>query len=325
MRQSLATVLVTGGMGYIGKAVVSVLESAGFSTVVLDNFATSRKPTDTSEFELVEGDYGDPNVLDRLNGRGIDAIIHLANSAYVGESMSDPMKYFQNNVAKTISLLDWADSQGIRKVVFSSSCATYGAPDTVLISEETEQNPINPYGESKLMIETILDWLGALRGFKYVALRYFNVAGNSHISSARDEHDPEPHLLPRLVAAARSGTEFSVFGSTFDTHDGSAVRDFIHVDDLADAHLKALQRLNADRGALKVNLGTGNGVSVLELATKVQERFGPIDLKISEARPGDPGTLVASNDLARKHLGWIPTNSSIDQILDSLNESEGLK
>lgn len=319
MGENLAVkVLVTGGMGYIGKAVVALLQSSGFEVVVLDNYSTSKKPLLTPNLVFVEGDYGDEQVLRELEGIEVEAIIHLANSAYVGESMSDPMKYFQNNVAKTITLLDWAQKNEVRNIVFSSSCATYGAPNTALITEQTPQKPINPYGESKLMIEKILDWLSELKGFSHVSLRYFNVAGNSSVSDARDEHDPEPHLLPRLIGAAKSGTEFSVYGTKFNTPDGSAVRDFIHVDDLANAHLLALRHLLDGGETLRLNLGTGSGTSVLQLAKSVQDRFGHFRINVEEQRPGDPATLVASNTMALQKLGWSPTRSKIDQILDSI-------
>lgn len=314
-----AKVLVTGGIGYIGKAVVALLQSSGFEVFVLDNYSTSKKSVLTPDCEVIEGDYGDRQALAELEGRGIRAIVHLANSAYVGESMSDPMKYFQNNVAKTITLLEWAEANGVKQVVFSSSCATYGAPDTALITEQTPQKPINPYGESKLMIEKILDWLSELKGFSHVSLRYFNVAGNSSISDSKDEHDPEPHLLPRLIAAAKSGAEFSVYGTNFNTFDGSAVRDFIHVDDLAKAHLLALRHLLIGGETLKLNLGTGLGTSVLQLAKTVQEKFGQFQVKVEEQRPGDPATLVASNTMALEKLGWSPNMSRIDQILNSLS------
>lgn len=312
----MQTILVTGGLGYIGTAVSATLSNAGFQPVIIDNGTTSRRVT--SDFPLIQGDYGNFETLDLARHYRPIAILHLANSAYVGESMENPTKYFSNNVARTADLLGWCEANGIHNFVFSSSCATYGAPDVDLITETTPQAPINPYGESKLMIERMLDWIGSLTALRSVALRYFNVAGSSLISDARDEHDPEPHLIPRLIQAATSGSEFTVNGLDFPTSDGSPVRDFIHVDDLADAHLKSLEHLLGGGGSLKLNLGTSRGTSVLDLVRSVEKRFGPIRLRVGERRPGDPARLVASAKLAQEALGWQAKRSSIDQILDSI-------
>lgn len=312
----MQTILVTGGLGYIGTAVSATLSNAGFQPVIIDNRTTSKRVS--SDFPLIQGDYGKFETLELARHYRPIATLHLANSAYVGESMENPTKYFSNNVARTADLLGWCQSNGISKFVFSSSCATYGAPEVDLITEETPQVPINPYGESKLMIEKMLDWVGNLHGMRSVALRYFNVAGSSTISDARDEHDPEPHLIPRLIQAATTGSDFTVNGLDFPTTDGSPVRDFIHVDDLADAHLKSLEHLLGGGESLKLNLGTSRGTSVLDLVKSVEERFGKINLRVGERRPGDPARLVASAKLAREVLGWQPNRSSIDQILDSI-------
>lgn len=310
------TVIITGGLGYIGTAVAARIASAGYSPLIVDNRTTSRRGK--SDFHLIEGDYGNHETLDRARRYDPIAIIHLANSAYVGESMENPTKYFSNNVARTADLLSWCEANGVNNLVFSSSCATYGSPDVDLITEGTPQVPINPYGESKLMIEKMLDWVGKLHSFRSVALRYFNVAGSSLISDARDDHDPEPHLIPRLIQAATSGSVFTVNGLDFPTSDGSPVRDFIHVDDLADAHLKSLEHLLGGGKSLKLNLGTSQGTSVLDLVRRVEERFGKINIRVGERRPGDPARLVASPRLAQEVLGWRASSSSIDQILDSI-------
>lgn len=310
------SIIVTGGLGYIGTAVSAVLANAGFQPVIVDNLTTSLKSV--SEFPVVQGNYGDPETLDKTLEFKPVASIHLANSAYVGESMSDPMKYFSNNVARTADFLQWCTRNGIRKTVFSSSCATYGAPDVEKITEETPQEPINPYGESKLMIESMLNWLDLIQGHSSIALRYFNVAGSSLISSAVDAHDPEPHLLPRLIGAAKNKAEFVINGNDFNTPDGSAIRDFIHVDDLARGHLLSLLYLLKGGSSTKLNLGTGIGTSVLQLAAQVEKRFGPIRVRVGERRPGDPARLVASAKKANETLNWRPVNSGIDQILDSI-------
>lgn len=309
-------IIVTGGLGYIGTAVCAVLANAGFQPVIVDNLATSLKSV--SEFPVVQGNYGDPETLDKTLEFNPVASIHLANSAYVGESMSDPMKYFSNNVARTADFLQWCTSNGIRKTVFSSSCATYGAPDVEKITEETPQEPINPYGESKLMIERMLNWLELIPRHSSIALRYFNVAGSSLISSAVDAHDPEPHLLPRLIGAAKNKAEFVINGNDFNTPDGSAIRDFIHVDDLARGHLLSLLYLLKGGTSTKLNLGTGIGTSVLQLVAQVEERFGPIRVRVGERRLGDPARLVASAKKANETLNWRPVISNIDQILDSI-------
>ena len=312
----MQAVIVTGGLGYIGTAVSATLSNAGFQPVIIDNKTTSSR--EASDFPLIEGDYGDLHTLSASLPFQPIAVLHLANSAYVGESMENPTKYFSNNVARTADLLNWSERQGINNFVFSSSCATYGAPTEELITEDTPQQPINPYGESKLMIEKMLDWLGRLRDLKSVALRYFNVAGSSLISDARDEHDPEPHLIPRLIDAAKNGAEFIVNGLDFPTADGSPVRDFIHVDDLAEAHLKSLEHLLNGGDSLKLNLGTSEGTSVLELVQSVEHKFGKVKIRVGDRRPGDPARLVASASMAREVLGWEPRHSTIDQILDSL-------
>lgn len=309
-------IIVTGGLGYIGTAVSTVLANAGFQPVIVDNLSTSLRSV--SEFPVIQGNYGDPATLDRTLEFKPVASIHLANSAYVGESMQNPLKYFSNNVARTADFLQWCTSNGIQKTVFSSSCATYGAPEVDQITEETPQEPINPYGESKLMIERMLNWLDSIHGHSSIALRYFNVAGSSLISSSVDAHDPEPHLLPRLVSAAKNKSEFVINGTDFNTPDGSAIRDFIHVDDLARGHLLSLFYLLEGGSSTKLNLGTGKGTSVLELVAQVEERFGPIRVRVGQRRPGDPAKLVASAKKANETLNWRPVDSGIEQILDSI-------
>jgi UDP-glucose 4-epimerase len=215
-------------------------------------------------------------------------------------------------------MLEWAGANDIKQIVFSSSCATYGAPGVDQIAEDTPQLPINPYGESKLMIEKMLDWLDKLSGFRHVTLRYFNVAGDSQICSSVDAHDPETHLIPNLVKSAKQGQSFFLNGNDFETEDGSAVRDFIHVDDLAEAHLLALSHLKSGKGSLKVNLGTGVGTSVLEMVSLIQERLGHINIEIAPRRLGDSARLVAKVDLAERILGWIPKYRTAKDIVSTL-------
>jgi UDP-glucose-4-epimerase GalE len=312
------TIIVTGGLGYIGTVVAEKLWKADYLPLVVDNQSTSRFATSDSNFPVILGNYGDKEVLKETLKHHPTAIIHLANSAYVGESIENPSKYFTNNVAETAQMLDWAGANDIKQIVFSSSCATYGAPGVAQISEDTPQRPINPYGESKLMIERMLDWLDKLSGFRHVTLRYFNVAGDSQICNSVDAHDPETHLIPNLIKSAKQGQSFLLNGNDFETEDGSAVRDFIHVDDLAEAHLLALSHLKSGKGSLKVNLGTGVGTSVLEMVSLIQERFGHINIEIVPQRVGDSARLVAKVDLAEKILGWIPNYRTAEDIVSTL-------
>ena len=310
------TVFVTGGGGYVGSHCAKAFAEAGWTVVTYDNF--SRGHRDLVKWgEAIEGDILDRAALDAALARvKPDAVAHFAAFAYVGESMASPETYYRNNVLGTMTLLDAMIAAGVGQMVFSSSCATYGISND-LITEDTPQAPINPYGETKLICEKMIRDYGLAHGLRSVALRYFNAAGCDPDGETGERHDPEPHVIPLAIRGAMDGTfTFNIFGSDYDTPDGTCVRDYIHVSDLADAHKRALDYL-ADGGASDVfNLGTGRGYSVLELADAVGRVAGkPVPRVMADRRPGDPPRLVASADKAKRILGWVPERSDLDTIL----------
>lgn len=309
-------ILVTGGAGYIGSHTAAQVEQSGHSPVIFDNLSTGHRWAVGSR-AFVEGDLGD-DVLVRqvLEKNRIEAVIHFAAFAYVGESVANPRKYFHNNVVNTLKLLDAMVDCGVKHIVHSSTCATYGIPDQVPISEEQAQRPVNPYGESKLFVERMLDWYGRAYGLRWVALRYFNAAGASE--SHGECHDPETHLVPLAIQAAHTGVLMQVFGTDYPTPDGTAVRDYIHVDDLAVAHLLALEYLKKGGGSRAFNLGTGRGCSVRQVLDMVEEVGGiAVPYHAAPRRVGDPPVLVADNRAAQEVLGWTPKASSLRQIVES--------
>lgn len=312
------TVFVTGGGGYVGSHCAKAFAEAGWTVFTYDNF--SRGHRDLVKWgEAIEGDILDRAALDAALARvKPDAVAHFAAFAYVGESMASPETYYRNNVLGTMTLLDAMIAAGVGQMVFSSSCATYGISND-LITEDTPQAPINPYGETKLICEKMIRDYGLAHGLRSVALRYFNAAGCDPDGETGERHDPEPHVIPLAIRGAMDGTfTFNIFGSDYDTPDGTCVRDYIHVSDLADAHKRALDYL-ADGGASEVfNLGTGRGYSVLELADAVGRVAGkPVPRVMADRRPGDPPRLVASADKAKRILGWVPERSDLDTILKS--------
>lgn len=317
----MTRVLVTGGAGYVGSHACKALATAGHEPVVYDSLVTGHAAA-VQWGPLEVGDIQDVVRLDEVIGRySPEALMHFAASAYVGESMADPMKYYKNNVAGSLTLFDRSIAAGVRQVVFSSSCAIYGAAGAIPITEETPQRPINPYGHSKQMVETILEDLCRVSGMRAVALRYFNAAGASPDGDVGEDHDPETHIIPLVLMAARDPRRrFTIFGTNYDTPDGTCVRDFIHVTDLAAAHVKALDRL-AD-GSLSgfhgINLGTGRGFSVREIVAEAQ-RLTNLVVPLEEAprRPGDPAILVADVSCADSALNWSPENSDIETIIRS--------
>ena len=310
-------ILVVGGAGYIGPHMVKKLVRAGFDVVVLDDLSTGHRAA-LRYGHFVEGSIADRSLLDDLlaNGR-FDAVMHFASFIQVGESVSQPAKYYQNNVVNTLNLLDAMVQHGVGNVVFSSTAAIFGEPGSPLIDEISPANPINPYGRSKWMIEQVLADYEHAYGLHSVCLRYFNAAGADPEGELGERHDPETHLIP-LVLQAASGRRASiaVFGTDYDTPDGTCVRDYIHVDDLCDAHQLALKRLWAGEGSGRFNLGNGNGFSVrqvIEAAGKVTGR--PILIRYEPRRPGDPARLVADARRARQVLGWQPKFSSLEKIV----------
>lgn len=316
-KASKRNILVAGGAGYIGSHTVKELVKREYNVIVLDNLSNGSF-TSLEGVKYVEGDIGDADRLtELLKSEDVDAVINFAALAYVGESVSDPRKYYDNNVVKGKALLDAIVDSGIKKIVFSSSCATYGIPENVPIREDEKQQPVNPYGWTKLMFEQIMKDYDKAYGLKFISLRYFNAAGADADGSIGEMHDPETHVIPILLQNA-SGVRkrFSVFGTDYDTHDGSCIRDYIHVSDLADAHIRAIEYLFEKEESDFFNLGTGEGITVLELIDAVKRITGrEFNVFLEGRRPGDPDALVADNSKAKAVLGWDPVHSSIDNII----------
>jgi UDP-arabinose 4-epimerase len=312
-----SSILVTGGAGYIGSHACKALALAGHTPVTLDNLVYGH-PEAVRWGPFVEGDVGDERLVRRvLREHRIDAVLHFAGYAYVGESMGAPGKYFHNNFANTLALLEAMRAESVRRIVFSSTCATYGIPERLPIGEDHPQRPVNPYGESKLFVERLLRWFGSAHGLRHAALRYFNAAGADTDGEAGEDHEPETHLIPLAIEAAlgRRGP-VSIFGTDYPTPDGTAIRDYIHVTDLADAHVLALQRLLADGDSIELNLGTGQGSSVREVIRAI-EAAGVRRVPCIEAprRAGDPPELVAATGRAGEVLGWTPRHSDLANIV----------
>ncbi|MBW4568202.1 MAG: UDP-glucose 4-epimerase GalE [Tolypothrix carrinoi HA7290-LM1] len=313
-------ILVTGGAGYIGSHTVLALLQAGYEVIILDNLVYGHRDLveKVLQVELIEGDTGDRPLLDNLfSTRNIAAVMHFSAYAYVGESVTDPAKYYRNNVVGTLTLLEAMLAASIKKFVFSSTCATYGVPEVVPIPEDHPQNPINPYGATKLMVERILSDFDTAYDFKSVRFRYFNAAGADPQGRLGEDHNPETHLIPLVLQTALGKREFiSIFGTDYPTPDGTCIRDYIHVNDLADAHVLGLKYL-LDGGDSEVfNLGNGNGFSVKEVIETAKLVTGrEIPVKECDRRPGDPPSLIGSGDKARKILNWQPQYSSLKDIL----------
>jgi UDP-glucose-4-epimerase GalE len=309
-------ILVTGGAGYIGSHTAWTLSKAGYTPVVFDNLSMGHAHN-VRWGPFVEGDLADSALLKRtISDYSISAVIHFAAHAYVGESVNHPRKYFQNNSSKALNLVEACLDEGVGSIVFSSTCATYGNPTRLPIGEEHAQCPVNPYGESKLFVERILHWFGNAYGLRWNALRYFNAAGAHPDGSLREEHEPETHLIPLTMRAALNEHPIEIYGTDYDTPDGTAIRDYVHVLDLADAHVLALERLlrGGDSGAF--NLGTGAGHSVREVIAAVRACCGH-DFEVRETgrRPGDSPVLVADASKAKTELGWHPDRSDMETIV----------
>jgi UDP-arabinose 4-epimerase len=311
------TVLVTGGAGYIGSHACKALAQAGYVPVTYDNLSRGNRHA-VRWGPFVEGDVGDrAAVVAALRAHGVSAVMHFAAFAYVGESGTEPALYYRNNVVGTLTLLDAMREAGVDCIVFSSTCATYGLPDAMPIAETTPQRPVNSYGETKLAIERALHWYGLAYGLRSVALRYFNAAGCDRAGEIGEEHDPETHLIPLVLRAALgSGPPVSVFGTDYGTPDGTAVRDYIHVEDLASAHVRALEHLAAGGGSAAVNLATGRGYSVREIIAAVARAVGhDVPQREAPRRAGDPPALVADPGLAAELFGWRAECSDLDTII----------
>ena len=310
-------ILVTGGAGYIGSHTSKALAAAGYTPVVLDNLSTGHRWA-VKWGPLVVADIADrARVKSVVKEWDIEAVIHFAAHAYVGESVRQPQKYFDNNVTKTLALLDTLLEAGVSKVVLSSSCATYGVPHKLPISEGHPQEPINPYGASKLFVEKILYWYELAYGLRHMNLRYFNAAGADPDWEIGEDHDPETHLIPLVIAAAQGvNRTFEVFGTDYDTADGTAVRDYVHVCDLACAHINALDYLLAGGHSASVNLGTGRGHSIRDVISAVEAVSGrAVPVIQGPRRAGDPPTLIASPQLGQRLLGWARVKSDLQTIV----------
>jgi UDP-glucose-4-epimerase GalE len=311
-------ILVTGGAGYIGSHAVRLFLDRGHDVWVYDNLSEGHRAAVPAD-RLILGDLAEVPRLDQalLNHR-IEAVVHFAAFAYVGESVRDPGKYYQNNLVNTLTLMDCLRRHGINRIVFSSTCATYGVPNKVPITEDEPQKPINPYGRAKLGVEWALADYAAAYGWGYAALRYFNAAGASPDGKIGEDHDPETHLIPLVLQAALGlKPSIEVFGTDYQTPDGTCVRDYIHVDDLAEAHLLALQKLEAGQG-LRYNLGIGRGYSVREVIRVVEQLTGKkVPVKEGPRRPGDPPELVAASEKAQRELGWRPRYTDLGPIIET--------
>ncbi len=320
MSSNKPTILVTGGAGYIGSHAVLALKQTGYDVVVLDNLVYGHQElvTDVLKVELIVGDTCDRSLLDDIfASRNISAVMHFAAYAYVGESVTDPAKYYHNNFVGTLTLLEAMLAASVKTFVFSSTCATYGVPHTVPIPEDHPQKPINPYGESKLMIEKVLRDFDTAYHFKSVCFRYFNAAGADPEGRLGEDHDPETHIIPLvLLTALGKRDSVSIFGTDYPTPDGTCVRDYIHVADLAQAHVLGLEYLLNGGETTVFNLGNGNGFSVKQVIETAQEVTGK-EIKAIECdrRPGDPPALVGSSDRARSILGWNPQYADLSVIL----------
>jgi len=313
------TLLVTGGAGYVGSHCCRAFAEAGWRVVVFDNLARGWRDF-VRWGELIVGDLRDAEAIRAaVDLVKPDLVAHFAALAYVGESVTDPGLYYANNVGGTLNLLEAMRASGVDRLVFSSTCATYGAPTQIPIDEGHAQAPINPYGRSKLMVEQLLADYSDAYGLNYVSLRYFNAAGADASGLIGERHQPETHVIPLAIQAALNGDDsFHVFGGEFDTRDGTALRDYVHVMDLADAHLRALDYLQAGGSSTAINLGTGVGTTVAEIAAAVERVGGrPLRRIVVEPRAGDPPALVAAAQKARDVLGWEPKHSNIDYIIQT--------
>ncbi|MBP3291643.1 MAG: UDP-glucose 4-epimerase GalE [Clostridia bacterium] len=312
-------ILVTGGAGYIGSHTVRELRERGMDVVVYDNLSTGHIES-IGDTPFVKGDLFDVELLRKtFREYGVDSVIHFAAYSLVGESMVNPAKYYHNNVAGTLALLDAMLAENVKYLVFSSSAATYGDCGDGLITENSPQNPTSVYGQTKLMMEQFMQDYDKAYGMKYVALRYFNAAGAHASGEIGEAHNPESHLIPLILQVSNGKREqINIFGDDYPTHDGTCIRDYIHITDLADAHIKALEYLKNGGKSTYYNLGNGNGFSVKEVIDTVEKVVGsPVKKQVVDRRPGDPASLVASSEKIQKELGWKPKYDTLDSIVAS--------
>ena len=313
------SILVCGGAGYIGSHMVRLLVERGYEVVVLDNLSTGHREA-FENVKFVEADVQDESALDAVfSEHRFNAVMHFCAKSLVGESVAEPLEYYRNNVSGTVSLVQAMLRKGVERLVFSSTAAIFGEPVTESIGETHPMRPINPYGRSKLMVEQMLADACDAAGLRAVCLRYFNAAGAALTGGIGESHEPETHLIPNVLrAAAGTGPGLKVFGTDFETPDGTCIRDYIHVDDLARAHLDALEFMESEAGCHAFNLGNGQGFSVLEVIEAAGKVVGnPVPFEVAGRRPGDPAVLVASSALAGEKLGWVPSVPDLDDIIES--------
>lgn len=315
----MAKVLVIGGAGYIGSHVALELLEKGHDVVVFDNLSTGQKMNLFDKAAFIEGDILDPKALNDAMSDDIDAVVHLAGKKAVGESMENPSLYASTNIEGTINILNAMVCQNVRHLVFSSSAAVYGMPAYLPVDENHLKKPINFYGYTKSLAEDLMEWYARLKGINYIALRYFNAVGYDAKGRVKGKEKNPQNLLPIIMEAATGKRKgFCIFGNDYDTQDGTCERDYIHVSDLADAHEKAVQKLMTDTTSYRLNLGTGIGVSVLEVVKATEKVIGrPLEYAYQGRRPGDPAKLVAKADLARQILGWEPKYTNIEDIIQT--------
>ncbi|NYV65005.1 UDP-glucose 4-epimerase GalE [Bacillus sp. Gen3] len=312
------SILVLGGAGYIGSHAVYQLIDKNVDVVVVDNLLTGHQQAIHPKAKFYQGNIKDKVFLQQVfEKEQIDSVIHFAASSLVWESMSNPIKYFDNNVYGTQVLLDVMRDYGVKQIVFSSTAATYGEQKVMPITEDALTNPTNAYGETKLIMEKLMKWCDVAYGIKFVSLRYFNVAGARATGEIGEDHNPETHLIPVILQVALGQREFiSIFGNDYETYDGTCIRDYVHVEDLIDAHILALQYLQKGGESIVLNLGSSKGYSVKEMVEAAREITGhPIPTKIVERRAGDPSTLIASSEKAKRVLEWNPKRTSIHDII----------
>lgn len=309
-------ILITGGAGYIGGTVAQLLLDQGHQVVIYDNLCHGHRSMVPQRAEFIEGELADHATLEKLLHTEIDGVMHFAALIEAGESMKHPEVYFRNNSASTLSLLEAMLASGVNRLVFSSTAAVYGEPESAPIREDAALKPTNAYGESKLLVERMLEWLNRIHGFRYASLRYFNVAGA--IEGRGEAHEPESHLIPLILDVALGRRpSIKIFGQDYPTKDGTCIRDYIHVHDLARAHLLAFNALK-DRDRLIYNLGNGVGFTVREVIESARRVTGhPIPVVEEPRRPGDPAVLIASSEKIGRELGWKPEYTDLDRILES--------